>query len=196
MPLVVLLRSLKSSSMALLKCPECGRDVSCQAATCPHCGFPLPIAVTAQAPAPPILVGAQSALSSTPPFLTRPQAPPILGSCKSPKTRFLIGTGVAVSMVVFVMLTVALIVVEPPPHKEQSVLPKTVESFDAGYAIGQIEGFMAYNGGHRRATDQELDGPARALTAHIVLNTQSGRADWIRGYKVGYSLGWDRAEEK
>lgn len=27
--------------MALIKCPECARDVSDQAASCPHCGYPL-----------------------------------------------------------------------------------------------------------------------------------------------------------
>ena len=27
--------------MALIKCPECGRDVSDSAITCPNCGYPL-----------------------------------------------------------------------------------------------------------------------------------------------------------
>ena len=27
--------------MALIKCPECGREVSDRAGSCPHCGFPL-----------------------------------------------------------------------------------------------------------------------------------------------------------
>lgn len=27
--------------MALIKCPECGRQVSNQATTCPNCGFPI-----------------------------------------------------------------------------------------------------------------------------------------------------------
>lgn len=27
--------------MALIKCPECGREVSDKAAACPHCGYPL-----------------------------------------------------------------------------------------------------------------------------------------------------------
>lgn len=27
--------------MALIKCPECGKDVSTAAETCPHCGFPI-----------------------------------------------------------------------------------------------------------------------------------------------------------
>src|SRR5277367_1171107 len=29
------------SSMALISCPECGREVSSRAASCPHCGFAL-----------------------------------------------------------------------------------------------------------------------------------------------------------
>lgn len=28
--------------MALVDCPECGKQVSTLAASCPHCGFPLP----------------------------------------------------------------------------------------------------------------------------------------------------------
>ena len=27
--------------MALIKCPECGKEVSMSAPTCPHCGYPL-----------------------------------------------------------------------------------------------------------------------------------------------------------
>ena len=27
--------------MALIKCPECGKDVSTSAETCPHCGYPI-----------------------------------------------------------------------------------------------------------------------------------------------------------
>lgn len=27
--------------MALIKCPECGADISSQALSCPHCGFPI-----------------------------------------------------------------------------------------------------------------------------------------------------------
>ncbi len=27
--------------MALIKCPECEKDVSTEAVTCPHCGYPL-----------------------------------------------------------------------------------------------------------------------------------------------------------
>ncbi len=27
--------------MALLKCPECGHDVSSEAEACPHCGYPI-----------------------------------------------------------------------------------------------------------------------------------------------------------
>ena len=27
--------------MALIKCPECGKDVSTSAEACPHCGYPI-----------------------------------------------------------------------------------------------------------------------------------------------------------
>ena len=28
--------------MALIVCPECGKQVSDQAESCPHCGYPVP----------------------------------------------------------------------------------------------------------------------------------------------------------
>lgn len=37
--------------MALMECPECGKQVSTRAAACPHCGFPLSReVVTAEGP--------------------------------------------------------------------------------------------------------------------------------------------------
>ena len=36
--------------MALVKCPECGNDVSDTARTCPHCGYNLRIKNTEQKP--------------------------------------------------------------------------------------------------------------------------------------------------
>ena len=38
--------------MALIKCPECGKDISDLAASCPQCGYPMPRSTgTASAPA-------------------------------------------------------------------------------------------------------------------------------------------------
>ena len=34
--------------MALIKCPECQKDVSTAAETCPHCGYPLKNAQSSQ----------------------------------------------------------------------------------------------------------------------------------------------------
>ena len=34
--------------MALIKCPECGKDVSSEAASCPYCGYPIKNDVNAQ----------------------------------------------------------------------------------------------------------------------------------------------------
>ena len=36
--------------MALIKCPECGKDVSTSAECCPNCGYPLKKTVSAQQP--------------------------------------------------------------------------------------------------------------------------------------------------
>jgi endogenous inhibitor of DNA gyrase (YacG/DUF329 family) len=36
--------------MALIKCPDCGKDVSTEAAACPHCGRPIKLGTPAVAP--------------------------------------------------------------------------------------------------------------------------------------------------
>ena len=36
--------SQEVADMALIKCPECGKEVSDKAAQCIHCGYPLPVA--------------------------------------------------------------------------------------------------------------------------------------------------------
>ena len=36
--------------MALIKCPECGKDVSTAAESCPHCGYPLKKGTVPQQP--------------------------------------------------------------------------------------------------------------------------------------------------
>ena len=36
--------------MALIKCPECGKDVSTAAEACPHCGYPLKDKTASQKP--------------------------------------------------------------------------------------------------------------------------------------------------
>lgn len=43
--------------MALGQCRECGKQVSTEAASCPHCGVPQPTRLTAPAPASPIAAG-------------------------------------------------------------------------------------------------------------------------------------------
>lgn len=45
--------------MALIRCPECGREISSQAPACPSCGYPLQAAGKAAAPGTP-----QTALQS------------------------------------------------------------------------------------------------------------------------------------
>lgn len=37
--------------MALIKCPECGKEISDQAGACPNCGFPIGQSAPAQEPA-------------------------------------------------------------------------------------------------------------------------------------------------
>jgi len=59
--------------MALMKCPECGGDLSDQAESCPHCGYPVkrgkPRPVTEQSPA-----SAGEAQQTTPSAPEKPEA--------------------------------------------------------------------------------------------------------------------------
>jgi hypothetical protein len=62
--------------MALTNCPECGKQVSTQAPTCPHCGYPIAVTVeqtTQPATAPP---SATSAAPSQPTQVVDPSSPP------------------------------------------------------------------------------------------------------------------------
>lgn len=38
--------------MALIKCPECGKEISDRAKACPSCAYPIPQSVVASSPAP------------------------------------------------------------------------------------------------------------------------------------------------
>lgn len=69
------------------------------------------------------------------------------------------------------------------------------ESFKAGEYVGQLDGIMGYKGGRRKASDEDLDAAARRATSNVEFATSEGRDDWIRGYKVGYGLGWDKGKQ-
>ncbi len=73
--------------------------------------------------------------------------------------------------------------------------PKMSESYKAGEYLGELEGIMTYNSGRMRASDDALDASARAATASVKFDTPEGRDDWIRGYKVGNSIGWDKGKK-
>ena len=56
--------------MALIRCPECGREISDKAKSCPHCGYPLPIQPQPIQPQPiqPQPIHPQAAVSGSPNF--------------------------------------------------------------------------------------------------------------------------------
>ncbi|MBB1125333.1 zinc ribbon domain-containing protein [Thiospirillum jenense] len=55
--------------MALMKCPECGGQVSDQARNCPHCGFPIAEGATGIATTAPAATSAMNAPAATKPTL-------------------------------------------------------------------------------------------------------------------------------
>jgi ABC-type maltose transport system permease subunit len=65
--------------MPLTQCPECKKDVSSQATTCPHCGYPLTASQDKSAPSGP---------ATPPPIQPQGQMPPIsFGTSSSPKKK-------------------------------------------------------------------------------------------------------------
>jgi uncharacterized membrane protein YdbT with pleckstrin-like domain len=77
--------------MALIRCPECGKDVSSLAVSCPHCGI--------------ALSGPSGVLRPAPPSM--PSAEPTLWEGK-PSLRLLVGQGVGLLLLVAVGFYLAL----------------------------------------------------------------------------------------
>lgn len=69
------------------------------------------------------------------------------------------------------------------------------ESYKAGHQLGLREGYVAYNLGRRRATDDDLDEASRRITGRMTFDASDGRSDWIQGYEDGYRDGWDAAKK-
>ena len=65
------------------------------------------------------------------------------------------------------------------------------DSYKAGNQVGFLDGNMARNGGRLKASDDQIDAAARRVTAGVQFNKSEDREDWIRGYKSGYSSGWN-----
>jgi hypothetical protein len=160
----------RARPMALNKCSECGKEVSTQATACPHCGCPLTSSAQANAPA-----------LASPPAAAQPTTAP--ASPKQPEKVFAGRLGVCFAIFV-VLYIIGMFMPEPTMS----------ESFKAGEKLGILEGIMAYNGGRMKASDDSLDAAARRVTAGMKFDTSESRDDWIRGYKVGYDIGWDRAK--
>lgn len=186
--------------MALLECSECGKDISSQAVACPHCGCPVdtgdkgparPSEETEPSDASKPLLdpkwekwGAQQAdTSSSPATQSLAQPQPTSADQKQP------GKGctgcIGVSIAIFAILYIVGMFM---PDAQVS------ESYKAGRYLGQLEGTMAYDSGGMRASEAALDAAARRATANVSFDTPEGRDDWIRGYKAGYSIGWDKAK--
>ena len=84
--------------MPLTQCPECKKDVSSQATTCPHCGYPLTAAQDKTTP---------SGSITPPPIQPQGQMPPIAsGTSSSPKKKM---SKAKLGCLVFLALIVLLI---------------------------------------------------------------------------------------
>lgn len=97
--------------MSLIKCPECGREISDQATACPQCGFPLSKPESAAAaPAPPTETEPKSAAKSS------------AKGC---------GTALLIVFLGFIALVVMVIVIGASGSKDTKIDPQAVAYVNA-----------------------------------------------------------------
>ncbi|MGA2862959.1 MAG: hypothetical protein ABSF95_00560 [Verrucomicrobiota bacterium] len=192
--------------MALIKCSECGKEVSTQATACPHCGCPIAASPKeAASPSEPQPAskspeqldekwerwGAQQA--SAPPAPT-PGTAPAQPSAGPPQKQKQAGKGLGclgwLGIIVFCVLIGWIADMAgcntETPHSD---------SYQAGFTVGRMEGLMAYRSGKPHASQEDLDASARRTMGGVQFDpAKGGLKDWILGYQVGYDIGWDQAK--
>ena len=84
--------------MALIKCPDCGRDVSDQATACPNCGHPIAGADFLRTPADPAPVQAQPAAEPAP----EAEKPPLRIRFGLPMVAAILYSVYVIALIVFV----------------------------------------------------------------------------------------------
>ena len=114
--------------MALISCPECGREVSDQAPTCPHCGTP----IARPAPPPP----------QTPPPAVPPQPAKKKTSCFTLGCAGVLGVG----LILFILALIGgggstYRSTSPPPPPEKTAR-ENVELVDFSWAKGGFDNVM------------------------------------------------------
>ena len=183
--------------MALTKCPECRKDISTYAASCPYCGFPR--GSTAREPLPQVV----------PPLPPNHPTPPPPRPATGSKTdndkikKGCLGCAGVLAIVAFIGLMAGLFggdeKKEPSgadASKSGQGSERTHSVFESGGIFGVVDGTGAYDGGAIHATDEQLDAAGRLISANIQFDKPGDRQDWIAGYKAGYEIGWKHQANK
>jgi hypothetical protein len=116
--------------MALIKCPECGRDISTLASSCPQCGYVLPKETTTEIKQPAEITIKGSELKTTP-------QPKI--NYKS-LTWFLVSIGIMISMF-FVCLNLP----DSPSSSTSTASTKLVQSNPYDGSVSQVKKYLENN---------------------------------------------------
>lgn len=152
--------------MALTNCPECTKEVSTAAKTCPHCGFPLPSfrkETQPSSPLPPQRSAAQSAPAAS--------RAPAVGAGK--------GCGGCLGITIIVIIVLAII----------GALIPDEPNFKAGKAEGEAFHKIAQDYGRRTHSVQtHTSESAYGLAESRCPGNLQGEAreQWIKGFVEGY----------
>lgn len=190
--------------MALIRCSECGKEVSTQATACPHCGCPVAVILkegaTASdpqpAPKPPEPLdpkwekwGSQQA--TAPPASTASSAP-AQQSAGHPQQQAKAGKGFGCLGIIIVSALLAWIL-DIAGCNSGSVSP----AFSAGYAVGQAAGKIDGAPGRRPPSDGDLNIAARQTlrSSEFANGSQEDQEKYMDGFKSGYESGFKEASK-
>ncbi len=151
--------------MALIKCPECGKEISSEAQACLQCGHP--IATTFQTEFKKALV--QQAVAQQ-------------------QKKVGCGTFLVLGIALLVLLGVIGNLLDTGSGQST----QRSESYRAGYTVGELDGAAARIGGSPIPSDDASNARAHRTIVNTQFKEPNGREDWARGYVDGVKDGYRR----
>lgn len=152
--------------MALIKCPECGREISDQAAACPQCGFPI------------------SAARSEPAEESAPPAPVTTATAGKSSAKGC-GTALLIVFLGFIALVVMVFVLGTSGSKDTKIDPQAVAYVNATNYIKS-----------NYYSDAEFDRASRSITINgnsAVVSGKFSHGGVIYHYSVGLTISGNTA---
>ena len=192
--------------MALIKCSECGKEISSQAVACPHCGYPL-----ASASRDPATMSPQPTVPKAPLLQTQqlskeaswwpPEKPP---EKPSPKPN-LANIALLSCGIIIILLVIAAAIgsfsppqqsINPPQHSTSP--PQHSEAWIDGHSTGRMIGRLDGSSSDPRVpTREELEDWANSQISSKFANaSEAERKEWRSGFISGYESSFKAASEK